>query len=330
MDGLTIVLTYEGYTYDKKAMTLIPNKATSQGNYRIYYQEEANVNLAQAFAFTKVEGKNKYRLSIIGTDGTTLYLTDSKTGYGGGNALGIRVIEDVEKAGTFTIIPTVKDSVYNIYNDAANQYIGSQDDGVYTVNSHIDFKIVETKKPSVAVNTTAAGWGTVILPFAVAELPAGVKAYTCKAVEGNTLTLEEATALEANKPYIIEGAWEATLTGDAQGTALTYTEGLLTGTYADMEAINGTYIMQKHEDKVGFYQVDTENAQPKVPANRAYLTAPDSGVKAFFLGDEAADAIRDVFGGVSGGDVFDLAGRKVATMQKGNAYIINSKKVIIK
>lgn len=324
-----IILTYSGYKYDDKAMTLIPNKATSQGNYRIYYQEEANVNLAQAFAFTKVEGKNKYRLSIIGTDGTTLYLTDSKTGYGGGNALGIRVIEDVEKAGTFTIIPTVKDSVYNIYNDAANQYIGSQDDGVYTVNSHIDFKIVEAQKPSVTINTTDAGWGTVILPFAVAELPEGVKAYTCAAVDGATLTLEEATALEANKPYIIQGAWDATLTGDAQGTELTYTEGLLTGTYTEMAAKNGTYIMQKHDDKVGFYQVDTESAQPKVPANHAYLTAPSAGVKAFVLGEDIAVAIQSVFDGLVKGQAYDLAGRKVSHFQGGGVYIVNGKKVMV-
>lgn len=326
-----IILTYSDYQYDNKAMTLIPNKATSQGNYRIYYQEAANVNLAQAFAFTKVEGnRNKYKLSIIGTDGKTLYLTDSKTGYGGGNALGIRVIEEVDKAGTFTIIPTIKKGVYNIYNDAANQYLGSQDQGVYTVNSHIDFKIVETQKPSVAVNTSAAGWGTVILPFAFDELPAGVKAYTCAAVNGATLTLAEVNALEANKPYIIEGKWNETLTGDAQGTKLTYTEGLLTGTYADMKAINGTYVMQKHEDTVGFYQVDTESAKPKVPANRAYLTAPSAGVKAFVLGEEAADAIHSVFTAVANGDIYDLAGRKAAQMNKGGVYVVNGKKIIIK
>ena len=322
-----IILTYEGWKYDNKAMTYLAGARKNQGLYNIEYKEEANANLAQAFTFTKVGGNN-YKLSQIDADGNVRYMTTG-TPYGG-NDNQVRTSTNADDAMLVTVVPTATEGVYNLLNVAANNYLGSQDQGVYTVNSHIDFKIVEAQKPSVTINTSAAGWGTVILPFAFDELPAGVKAYTCAAVNGATLTLEEATALEANKPYIIEGAWEATLTGDAQGTALTYTEGLLTGTYADMEAINGTYIMQKHEDKVGFYQVDTENAQPKVPANRAYLADPDSDVKAFFLGDEAADAIRDVFGGVAGGDVFDLAGRKVATMQKGNAYIINSKKVIIK
>ena len=322
-----IILTYEGWDYDNKAMTYIAGGRSNQGNYTIQYEAEANPNLAQAFTFTWV-GDNNYKLSQIDADGKARYMTTG-TPYGGNNNQ-IRTSTNADDAMLVTVKPTATEGVYNLLNVAANNYLGSQDAGVYTVDRNKNFKIVETQKPSVAVNTSAAGWGTVILPFAVAELPAGVKAYTCAAVDDATLTLEEATALEANKPYIIEGAWEATLTGDAQGTALTNTEGLLTGTYTDMEAANGTYIMQKHEDKVGFYQVDTENAQPKVPANHAYLTVPDSDVKAFFLGNEAADAIRDVFGGVAGGDVFDLAGRKVATMQKGNAYIINSKKVIIK
>jgi hypothetical protein len=88
--------------------------------------------------------------------------------------------------------------------------------------------------------------------------------------------------------------------------------------------------MQKHDDTVGFYQVDTESAQPKVPANRAYLTAPSAGVKAFVLGEEAADAIHSVFTAVANGDIYDLAGRKAAQMNKGGVYVVNGKKIIIK
>jgi hypothetical protein len=294
--------------------------------YNIQYKEKANANLAQAFTFTKVGGNN-YKLSQIDADGNVRYMTTG-TPYGG-NDNQVRTSTNADDALLVTVIPTALEGVWNLLNVAANQYIGSQDAGVYTVDRNKNFRIVEAQKPSVTINTTAAGWGTVILPFAFDELPAGVKAYTCAAADGATLTLVEATALEANKPYIIEGAWEATLTGDAQGTALTNTVGLLTGTYADMEAANGTYIMQKHDDKVGFYQVDTENAQPKVPANRAYLADPDSDVKAFFLGEDIALAIQSVFDGLVKGEAYDLAGRKVSHFQKGGAYIVNGKKVIV-
>ncbi|MBQ7511107.1 MAG: Ig domain-containing protein, partial [Prevotella sp.] len=322
-----VVLTYNGYQYDNKAMTYIANGRNDAGNYNIQYKEAANKNLAQAFTFTKVSGNN-YKMSQIDADGVARYIS---TGVPySGNTSQIRTTTTADDALIVTVIPTATDGVYNLRNTEANQYIGSQDAGVYTVNSHIDFKLIETTKPSIAINTTAAGWGTTILPFAVAELPEGVKAYTCAETSGNTLTLVPVDALEANKPYIIEGAWNETLTGDAQGTALSYTEGLLTGTYETIAAPDASYILQKHDDKVGFFQVDINEAQPNVPANRAYLTAStDAGVKSFFLGD-AATGISGVMNAVATGNIYDLGGRKVSKLQKGNVYIINGKKVAVK
>lgn len=324
--NIILTATEKGWEHDNKAMTYLAGARENQGGYNIQYKEEANANLAQAFTFTKAEGNN-YKLSQIDADGNVRYMTTGKV-YGG-NDIQIRTSTNADDAMLVTVVPTAVEGVWNLLNVAANQYIGSQDAGVYTVDRNKNFKIVKAQKPAVTINTTDARWGTVMLPFAASELPAGVKAYTCAAVDEATLTLEEATALEANKPYIIQGAWEATLTGDAQGTALTYTVGLLTGTYTEMAAENDTYIMQKHDDKVGFYQVDTESAQPKVKANRAYLTVPDPGVKAFFLGEDKALAIQSVFDGLVKGEAYDLAGRKVSHFQKGGAYIVNGKKVIV-
>ena len=319
-----VILTYAGYQYDNKAITYLANGRADAGLYNIQYKEEANTNLAQAFTFTKVSGNN-YKMSQIDADGNARYIC---TGVPySGNTSQIRTTTNAEDALVVTVIPTANEGKWNLWNTEANQYIGSQDAGVYTVNSHIDFNIVETSKPSITINTTTAGWGTVMLPFAVDELPEGVKAYTCAEANGALLVLEEVYALEANKPYIIEGAWEAVLTGDAQGTALNYTEGLLTGVYEATVAPVGSYVLQKQEDKVAFYKVVEDN-QPTVGANRAYLTAPTSSVKAFFF-DEAT-AIKSVFDGVAAGNIYDMAGRKVSKMQKGGVYVVNGKKVVIK
>lgn len=321
-----VILTYGGWTYDNKAITYIAGGRADMGNYNIQYKEAANTNLAQAFTFTKVSGNN-YKMSQIDADGNVRYVSTGVP-YSGGNTSQIRTVTDVADALVVTVIPTNTEGVWNLRNTEADNYIGSQDAGMYTVNSHIDFRIVETTKPSIAINTSAAGWGTTILPFAVAELPVGVKAYTCAAVADNTLTLVEVNALAANKPYIIEGSWNETLTGNAQGTAMTYTEGLLTGVYTTTAAPNGSYILQKQSGVVGFYQVDTEAVTPNVPANRAYLTI-GGGVKAYFLGG-GEDAIQSVFDGVANGEVYDLSGRKVARLQKGGTYVVNGKKVIVK
>ena len=203
-------------------------------------------------------------------------------------------------------------------------HVGSQDDGVYTVNSHIDFKIVETTKASVAVNTTAAGWGTLMVPFAVASLPTGVKAYTCASVTNNELDLVEVNSLEANKPYIIEGSWNETLTGDAQGTALTYDEGKLTGTYVSMQAPNDVYVMVKRTSVV-FAQVDNDD-KPTVGANRCYLTVPSS---APYLRLGGATNIANVENTDADAAIYDLTGRRVETTIKG-LYIVNGKIVLVK
>lgn len=326
-----VILTYNGWTYDQKAMTYLANGRNDAGLYNIQYKEAANKNLAQAFTFTKVSGNN-YKMSQIDADGNVRYIS---TGVPyGGNTAQIRTTTDASKALVVTVIPTATEGVWNLKNTEANQYIGSQDAGVYTVNSHIDFNIVETTKPVITFNTTDAGYGTVMLPFAQA-LPEGVKAYTCGEIADNDiLDLVEVNALEANKPYIIEGEWNAQLTGDAQGTALSYTQGLLTGVYAQTDAPNGSYVLQNHNNKVAFYLVNTAEATPKVGANRAYLTVPNSSRPAFFFGEGETTGINAIQALTSGdAEIFNAAGARIPTLQKGmNIVKRNGKsyKVIVK
>jgi hypothetical protein len=327
-----VILTYNGWTYDQKAMTYLANGRNDAGLYNIQYKEAANKNLAQAFTFTKVSGNN-YKMSQIDADGNVRYISTGVP-YSGNNAQ-IRTTTDASKALVVTVIPTATEGVWNLKNTEANQYIGSQDAGVYTVNSHIDFNIVETTKPVITFNTTDAGYGTVMLPFAKA-LPEGVKAYTCSAVKESVLELVEADAIEANKPYIIQGAWDAELTGDAQGIALSYTDGWLTGVYAQTEAPNNSYVLQKHDDTVGFYRVDTEVHTPQVGANRAYLTVPAAAGSrpAFFFGEDETTGINAIQALTSGeAEIYNAAGARIPTLQKGmNIVIRNGKsyKMIVK
>ena len=101
----------------------------------------------------------------------------------------------------------------------------------------------------------------------------------------------------------------------------------LVGNYTESTAPVNSYVLQKQGEDVGFYQVVGE--EKAISANRAYLDANGIGVKAFFLGGDT-DAIKSVFSGIAEGKIFDLSGRKVAKMQKGNTYIVNGKKVNVK
>ena len=182
-----------------------------------------------------------------------------------------------------------------------------------------------------------AKYGTFVAPFDV-TIPSGVKAYTVDGVEGNTLTLtEKVTKIPANTPVVLESETAKNETFYGKTVAGDPKAGLLTGTYEEIRAAEGTYILQNQGGKVGFYQVDyselsdeeNEAGKPKVKPNRAYLTAPAGGeVKAFYLGG-GEDAIKSVFEGVAAGEVYDLSGRKVSKLQRG-VNIVNGKKVIVK
>ena len=181
---------------------------------------------------------------------------------------------------------------------------------------------------NLTISISSAGYATLYLPFPV-TIPSGVKAYAVSSLTGGLLNLTEIeTTIPAGTPVILEGeanTYTFTIVKEAAAYA---GDNLLTGCYFMIPAPNGSYILQK-QDKVGFYEVDTEAAQPKIPANRAYLPAQGgSGVKAFYLGG-GEDAIKSVFEGVAAGEVYDLSGRKVSKLQHG-VNIVNGKKVMVK
>jgi hypothetical protein len=295
-----------------------------------------NANFAQAFTLTAVEGKQDcYYISMTDVEGNERYVCTGVV-YGG-NASQLRTTTKAEDALAVKVIATTIEGVHNLYNTAADNYIGGQDAGFFTVNSHINFNIREAAKAEVAMDISAAKWSTLILPFNAA-LPDGVKAYSCNEadVETETLTLTEATTLKANTPYLINGeAGTHEFSGYGLAKQDTYAAGIFTGTYVDYHttANSGTYVLQKHDNVLAFYLVG-ESAQPWVRAYRCYITLDNaSTARMFSFGfDNETTGIDNAQ--LSTGDseliIFDIMGRKVTSMKKGNLYIINGKKVLVK
>ena len=329
-----IVLVYAGWDYDGKAMTYIANDRKDHGLYNIKYKAEPNANYAQAFTFTAVEGKvNHYTLSMTDVDGNERYVCTG-TVYGG-NASQIRTTTEADKALAVKVIATSTDGIWNLYNTEANNYIGSQDEGVYTVNSHINFNLIAAEKAEVTLKISSVGWATLILPFN-AELPTGVVAYESGEVVDDAVQLVRAESLVANTPYLIKGT-EGTYNFSGYGLATedSYTKNLFVGTYVQKTAEPGSYVLQNPKDRgLGFYLVsEEEGKQPTVGAYRSYMQYTPAE------GQAASPMFR--IGGSTGIDnatlpnsnevvIYDLMGRKVTTMEKGNMYIINGRKVIVK
>ncbi len=330
-----MVMSYAGWEHDGKAVTYLAGGRNDAGLYNIQYYAAPNANYAQAFTFTAVEGKtNCYTLSMTDVDGNERYVC---TGVPyGGNTSQLRTTTNAEDALVVEVIATATDGIHNLYNTEAKNYIGGQDAGFFTVNSHTTFRLQEAAKANVTLTLSKVGWATLILPFN-AELPEGVKAYSCGEADGETLTLVEAESIKANTPYLMNG-YESTYEFSGYGLADkdNYTEGLFVGTYTGYNTTNDgkTYVLQKRKEEAdaAFYLVG-ENAQPTVGAYRCYMVYEGAAGAPKFSFGRGGDTTSiegselDAQGSVL---IYDLMGRKVETMEKGGMYIVNGKKVVIK
>ena len=195
-----------------------------------------------------------------------------------------------------------------------------------------DVSLVKTPATEVVV-TIEYDYATMMLPFD-AECPEGMQVFTCAEVEGSALQLTAATSIKANTPYIVNGApGKYNFSGISVAKEATYTSGLLTGTYAEVAAPVDSYVLQNGAQGFAFYHV-AKDKQPKVGANRCYLTVPAGTAKAPMFsisrGEDTTGIENSTLNAQPTTVIYDLTGRKVTNMVKGNMYIVNGKKVIVK
>lgn len=133
------------------------------------------------------------------------------------------------------------------------------------------------------LNVTSAGMATLVLPFDVPSLPAGVQAYNLTNNGDETIWAEEVTSLTADKPVLIVAAEdeyefvsEEGASDDITSKTGTYTNGALIGTYTSINPLaqqtSGAYnyVLNNGTDGVAFYQVLDDGCS--VPPYRAYLS----------------------------------------------------------
>lgn len=310
----------EGHSANGNAITLIEGGRPDQGNCGLKYLAPQNVNYAQSFVLTKSDaGVNYYNISTTLSTGTTMYLTTATLGYEANNYhSGLRWTDDATKALNVEIRSASEGQYYlwNTMQNAAIAHNGNSNNDAFTNNS-ATFSIVEAPEAEVTLNSDG-GYYTLMLPFA-AELPEGMKAYTCDEVVGNVLTLTEATSFVPNTPYIVvEGAGDYTFSGYGLATADSYKEGLLTGAYAETDVPARSYVLavKPGETDAKFYVVGDAGA--KLPAYRAYLTVANSEVKAFTIGRGDATGISAIEALQNGdAEIYTINGTRVNTLQKG-------------
>ena len=171
------------------------------------------------------------------------------------------------------------------------------------------------------LTVTSAGASTLVLPYE-ATIPEGVKAYTLTNTEGEATAIatELTGSIPANTSVLINAAAG---TYNFHGEKTTWakeeqTVGALTSVRACKYVPVGSYVLQNHNGKVGFYKV-VEGKPVIIGANRAYLT-PSVATAAAKINIEYPEVtgITSIKTTTIEDDVmYNLAGQKVGNDYRG-------------
>ena len=329
-----IKVATSGHAFFDNPIFITPGSTTANNptGYSLNVKNAAASYLTQAFTFTSAdddENPNDYYISIDLPEGT-VYLTNGTNNSSAASWADwqIQGTTNIDNRMAFRIVASSAAGAFNIYNTKTNSSIAAQSGGnIYTEEGNADFTVAEAVKAEVTTNITAGKFATRIYPF-VPDAISNVTYFTCVALDGNSLTLDEieVSSLEANTPYILQAGDENVNVSQSDfGMAGTepYTVGLLTGVFAPTVLSAGTdenyYVLQTQGTKQSFYIVGDANIT--VPEYRAYLTVPadaSEGVKAFNLGGDAT-AINALDALTSGSyeAIYSADGKKLNRIEKG-------------
>lgn len=143
-----------------------------------------------------------------------------------------------------------------------------------------------------------AEWGTLCVPFAF-EVPTDLEVFTINEIskDGTSLILEKVEYPIANKPYLVHGPQGMySLSGEivAKKEDQQLTNKLLVGTFENCLAPYGSYVLQRKQDILGFYFVNSDNIQ--IPAYHAYLSTPTSSNTGHFRFSNDDVYVDHIFG----------------------------------
>ena len=184
---------------------------------------------------------------------------------------------------------------------------------------------------------------TLCMPFDM-ELPTDVKAYMLGEVEDNTLLFYKDEKIQAQKPYVIVSTKDMTFDATTE-TLVPVTPKSMSSVSVDNFEMLGTLntITEESVKTQGLYILSdaaTWNKVTEVGRSKQMLSPYHAFIKAsntdmpntmqMRLIDDIPVSIEDVTVEKEEKIIYDIYGRRVYELQKGNFYIVNGKKVIFK
>ena len=241
--------------------------------------------------------------------------------------------------GTLTIEAGGVDNVWYRCDDFRLTYLGHEgkfDEATGITADDWYTSVSVTRNMKAVDNDGNAAWNTFVMPIDMA-IPEGwtVKALTGSELKNDNVTLffTKAETIKAGVPYMVQVPADATsITATAENVQVSTVPANATtdhvefvGVYEAGKVPTGAFFISSNT----FYEAADETNTIK--AFRAYIqpTVANARSISYRTDDETTDIEPSTLNAPSP-VIYDLMGRRVTTMVKGNMYIVNGKKVVIK
>ena len=170
-----------------------------------------------------------------------------------------------------------------------------------------------------------ARWGTLMLPFD-ANVPSGIVAYNCSAVEGNSITLSESVTLYANTPYLLNGVPGIySFSGIPNVEKNEYNSGCMSGVHS-ATTIKSGYVLQNIDGLLAFYRVNS-NTPITLPGGHCYINTTGD---AQYISIDNTTGVDEMDYNSENAEIYNINGVKVESTNNNRVYIINKKKKLVK
>ena len=182
--------------------------------------------------------------------------------------------------------------------------------------------------PTETVHVTDAKYATYCSENALDFSNTGLTAYIA-IMDGTTVSFEPVTKVPAYSGVLLKSDATGDFTVNVATTINDVTGNAFIGVTEETSNVAaGIFVLLNGEQGVGFYK--TLNAFT-VGAHTAYIPAltPTQGEARNFIAIDEATAIKAIESKQQSGEIYNLAGQRVKSAQKG-LYIIDGKKVVIK
>ena len=272
--------------------------------------------------------------SAMGTEGHVTVTFNVPTAGVYNLILGMNNTNDKERGFNYSIddaevSATISVTKYSAYvHEIENEYLTAGEHTLtmnitYSLTPVFDYLLVTEGESTVSATIGAAGYATFIAPYALDfSGVTGLKAYTAS-LTGTTVTLKQVDDVPAGTGVVLEGAAN-TYSIPVIGSSTTE-KGDLKGSNTDAKTADGNqYVLALQGSDVQFTLV---NDGTEIAAGKAYLEKA-AGVRSLSVVKAGeATAIKAIETEAAAGEVYNLAGQRVAAPQKG-LYIVGGKKII--